>query len=135
MTHLALAGGAQGIVWYWLPSARTGHLPTEMPVVWEGLKTVVQETRELEPWLLTMPSEADRIDLPEPLRGWSREHGGVRVLAIANPTDKPIWLDAYHTNRPAWLTHAKARPGTSERKGSRWHVPARNAVVWSVEVD
>lgn len=91
MAHLAIAAGANGLIWYWSPNCAV-HVKEDSPEVWAGIKSTVRELRSLMPWLLAEPSAADEISLPPPLRGWSRIAEGTRLLALVNSGPEPATL-------------------------------------------
>ncbi len=86
MAYMALASGVNGIIWYWAPNS-VYHIQRDAPEVWEGICDTVQELRGLMPYLVARRSPQDDLEVPDPLRAWSREADGKRVLALVNTTD------------------------------------------------
>ena len=89
MAYLALCNGAGGLVWYWGPNS-TYHMQKDAPEVWQGICDTVQELRALTPWLVARETEQDTLQVPEPLRAWTRETEGKRVLALVNASEEPV---------------------------------------------
>jgi hypothetical protein len=87
MAHMALAAGANGIIWYWGPNSAY-HMQKDAPEVWRGLCDTVQELRSLTPFLVARRTPADEVTVADPLRAWSRTAGGDRVLALVNTGDE-----------------------------------------------
>ena len=61
----------------------------EAPEVWQGICAVVRELNGLMPYLTARKTAHDDIAAPGPLRTWTREADGTRVLAVVNITDPP----------------------------------------------
>jgi len=101
MAFLALASGADGLIWYWGPN-RMYHMQQHAPTVWKGLCDVVHELQGLMPFLVARRT-AEPTQAPEPFRLWTREAGGQRVLAVINASPKPakavIDLSQYRVER------------------------------------
>ena len=93
MAHLAIAAGAQGLIWYWSPNYAV-HIVEDAPEVWAGVKSTVAELRELMPWLVAEPTPGDRLTVPEPLRVWSRAANGERLVVLINPDDRQLTVPA-----------------------------------------
>ncbi len=92
MAYLALCNGAKGLVWYWGPNS-TYHIQSDAPEVWRGICDTVQELRALSPWLVAGETEKDALQVPEPLRAWTRESDGKRVVALVNVSEEPVEAD------------------------------------------
>ncbi len=93
MVFLALAAGADGLVWYWAPNSAY-HIQKEAPTVWSGLVRTVHELRLLMPFLLSADDPEHRaLAVPEPFRVWSRAAEGRRLLAVINSANEPAELD------------------------------------------
>jgi len=92
MAHLALAEGAQGLIWYWQPNSKW-HIIKQAPEVWAGVKQVVGEMNDLMPALLAPRMMNDELKLPAPLLGWSAPAGRQRLLYVINPTDQAVDAD------------------------------------------
>jgi len=97
MTHMALAAGAKGIIYYWTPR-QAYHIRKQAPEVWRGLCKIVKELRGLTDFLIARHSTDDKIVTPEPFRTWSRQSAGRRVLAVVNTSknSEKIDLDLSH---------------------------------------
>lgn len=100
MAHLALAEGAQGLIWYWQPNSKW-HQVKDAPRVWAGVKTVVGELRQAMPLLLAPRTLNDALQLPEPLLGWASTAGRQQVLYVINPTDQAVEADVTAAARVA----------------------------------
>jgi len=92
MAFLALAAGADGLVWYWGPNG-TYHMQKDAPTVWAGLRETVQELRGLMPFLTAPRGLGDTVEVADPFRAWSRSAEGKRVLAVVNSADAAATLD------------------------------------------
>ncbi len=87
MAYMALAAGANGIIWYWGPNSMY-HMQRDAPEVWQGLCETVQELRSLMLFLVARRTPEDEVTVPGPLRAWSRAADGDRVLALVNTSDE-----------------------------------------------
>jgi len=88
MAHMALAAGADGLIWYWSPK-NAYHIQHDAPTVWEGICDTVGELNALTPFLVAPRTPADRIPVPEPFMAWSRQAGTERVLVLVNTSPAP----------------------------------------------
>lgn len=93
MVFLSLAAGSDGLIWYWWPKSRY-HIRDDAPQKWAGIVETVQLLHKLMPWLTAEPTADDEMAAPEPLRVWSREVDGVRVVAVVNASDEVTELRA-----------------------------------------
>ena len=91
MAYMALAGGANGLIWYWSPNSIL-HIQRDAPEVWQGICATGQELRSLMPFLVARRTPEDLLDAPEPFVTWSRQANGKRVLAIVNTSPVPQTL-------------------------------------------
>jgi hypothetical protein len=89
----AIAAGTDGIIWYWGP--RTHYRMVEdAPTVWNGIVATSQLLKSLEPWLVALPKAEDKsIQVSEPLRVWTREVDGKRLLILVNTGKKSESID------------------------------------------
>ena len=108
MAFMALAAGANGIVYYWGPNSKY-HIQKQAPTVWRGVCDTVGELNGLMPFLVARRAPRDAVVVPEPFRTWSREAGGNRVLAVINTAAGPadIALDL----SPFGAREVSLRPG------------------------
>ena len=83
MAFTALADGANGLVWYWGPNQHY-HMQRDAPEAWRGICSVVSELNSLMPWLTALRTADDVVAVPDPLRAWTREADGVRVLVVVS---------------------------------------------------
>ena len=85
MTYLALAGGADGIIYYWLPSWAY-NIRQDAPEVWGGVCRMVKELKSLEPYMTTpRPADISGLKLPSPFFYWLRKNAqGQYLLAVIN---------------------------------------------------
>ncbi|MBN1553560.1 MAG: hypothetical protein JXA11_02360 [Phycisphaerae bacterium] len=90
MTHLALSAGAKGILYFW-PDTKKYDIQKDTPKIWENLIRVVGELRSLQPFL---PAGTRSEPVPEPLRSWSAEANGQKILTLINPQDKTASVPA-----------------------------------------
>lgn len=85
-THNGIANGCTGVVYYWLPLHMGYSMKYDTPETWARFSKVVQETRTLEPILLSQDPTApmhyegghDKITT------WQRAHKGVQYVALVN---------------------------------------------------
>ena len=91
MAFMALAGGANGLIWYWSPNSIL-HIRRDAPDVWKGICATGQELRGLTPFLVARRTPEDALDAPEPFVTWSRQANGKRVLAIVNTSSETATL-------------------------------------------
>jgi hypothetical protein len=90
MTHLALATGVQGIVYYWLPKDRY-DMRIHSPIQWAEVCSTTQELNGLMPFLIGRNEKLPVGTLPEGVYYWlKRAEDGRRALAIVNPEDKEV---------------------------------------------
>ncbi len=89
MAFTALCGGANGLIWYWLPNSAY-HIQRDAPNVWGGIEATVRELNDLMPYLVAERTDADDVAVPDPLRAWSRAANGKRVLIVVNPTEETV---------------------------------------------
>ncbi len=88
MTHLALAGGSRGIIFYWLPKDRY-DMQQHSPIQWAEVCATVKELNELMPFL-TGHDVKLRLSLPREVKYWAKSDGSRTALAIINSEEKPI---------------------------------------------
>ena len=90
MTHLALATGVQGVVFYWLPKDRY-DMRIHSPIQWAEVCSTAQELNALMPFLIGRNEKLPAGTLPEGVYYWlKRADDGRRALAIVNPEDKQV---------------------------------------------
>jgi hypothetical protein len=88
MAYMALASGVNGIIWYWAPNS-VYHIQRDAPHVWKGICDTVRELRGFMPYLVARREPPDDLQVPEPLRAWTRQADGKRILALVNTADAP----------------------------------------------
>lgn len=84
MTHLALAAGAKGLVYYWGPS-RLYNIKDDAPEVWKGICDVIGELKSLTPFLQAGPKVLASAS-PHPVKCWYADAGGQRLVVLVNST-------------------------------------------------
>jgi hypothetical protein len=89
MAFQALAAGAKGIVFYWTPNTAY-HIQKHAPVTWQGVVDTVQTLNRLMPFLVAEETEADALRVVQPLRSWSRNVDGQRVVVLINTAEDTI---------------------------------------------
>lgn len=88
MTHLALAGGARGIIFYWLPQG-TYDFRRQSPVQWAEVCDTTRELNELMPFL-TGRDVPMSLNLPPQVRYWAKTDGSQTVLVLVNSGASPV---------------------------------------------
>ena len=85
MVYLALAGGADGIIFYWLPTWAY-HIRKDAPEVWNSITMIIKELKELQPFTLTPRNMAQETLKPTPpFYFWIRKNAeGKYLLAVIN---------------------------------------------------
>lgn len=93
MTHLALATGVQGIVFYWLPKDRY-DMRLHSPIQWAEVCSTTQELNGLMPFLTGRSEKLPDGTLPEGVYYWlKRADDGRRALAVVNPEEKAVIVE------------------------------------------
>ncbi|MDD4098192.1 MAG: hypothetical protein PHC30_05440 [Lentisphaeria bacterium] len=104
MTHLALATGVQGIVFYWLPKDRY-DMRLHSPIQWAEVCSTTQELNGLMPFLVGRSEKLPAGALPEGVYYWQkRAEDGRRALAIVNPEAKAVVVELNIQGMPASMT-------------------------------
>lgn len=97
MCYTALAAGADGIIFYWLP-CYWYRLPEDAPEVWDGLCKTVRELKSLTKYM-TYPRVPDdpflNTVVPASCMVWSRvADDSTRVLVFINHSEMPVVFKA-----------------------------------------
>ena len=91
MTHLAIAGGARGIIFYWLPK-NTYDFRKNAPVQWSEVCNVSRELNELSPFLTGRDVNLN-LSLPYTVKYWAKSNGSKTGIALINSGAKALRFD------------------------------------------
>lgn len=91
MTHLAIAGGARGIIFYWLPKLYY-DLRIHAPIQWAEVCAVSKELNELMPFLTGRDVNLQLV-LPSAVKYWIKNAGSKTALTLINSEEKTVSFD------------------------------------------